>query len=92
MKKSRIAAVALATALTAGAVTPVVDAQTYPEPLNQVMNELRKVGGPQAPNLLLVPAATSSIGWILSILAWTGACRSWYRWHRCIQLVSTETS
>ena len=28
MKKSRIAAVALATALTAGAVTPVADAQT----------------------------------------------------------------
>lgn len=73
MKKNRIAAVALATALSAGAVTPVADARPlYPEPLNQVMNEMRKIGGPQAPNLLLIPAATSSIGWILSILRWAG--------------------
>ena len=33
---------------------------------------MRKVGGPQAPNLLLVPAATSSVSWIIAILAWTG--------------------
>lgn len=73
MKNRRIAAVALATALTAGTVAPVADARPlYPEPLNQVMNEMRKIGGPQAPNLLLVPAATSSIGWILNILAWAG--------------------
>ena len=73
MKNRRIAAVALATALTAGTVTPAADARPlYPEPLNQVMKEMRKVGGPQAPNLLLIPAATSSIGWILNILTWTG--------------------
>lgn len=62
MKNRRIAAVALATALTAGTVAPVADARPlYPEPLNQVMNEMRRVGGPDAPNLLLIPAATSSL-------------------------------
>ncbi len=73
MKSRRIAAVAVASALAVGTVAPVAEAQTYPEPLNQVMNEMRSLGGPQAPNLLLVPAALSSVGWILTILTLTGA-------------------
>lgn len=72
MKSRRFIAATLATAAITVGVTAPANAQHYPEPLNQVMNEMRKVGGPQAPNLLLIPAATSSIGWILNILAWTG--------------------
>lgn len=69
-----IAASLAATAITAGVTAPA-QAQTYPEPLNQVMNELRKIGGPQGPNALLVPAALSAVGLtpsILSLLAVTG--------------------
>lgn len=72
MKSRRFAAIAVATAVAAGSFTPVAEAQTYPEPLNQVMNEMRNLGGPQAPNLLLVPAALSSVGWLISILAFAG--------------------
>ncbi|APT91906.1 hypothetical protein CPHO_02150 [Corynebacterium phocae] len=71
-----LVAVASAVALTA-TVTPAASAQTYPDPLNQVMNELRRVGGDQAPNVLLVPAVLSSIGVVnlavVSILAIVGA-------------------
>ncbi|WP_296149368.1 hypothetical protein [uncultured Corynebacterium sp.] len=73
MKSRRfIAATLAAAAITTGVTAPADARPLYPEPLNQVMNEMRKVGGPQAPNLLLVPAATSSVNWILNILAWTG--------------------
>lgn len=72
MKSRRVAAVAVASALAAGSFTPVAQAETYPEPLNQVMNEMRKYGGPEAPNLLLVPAALSSFGWLVTILSWAG--------------------
>ena len=33
---------------------------------------MRALGGPLAPNLLLVPAALSSVGWIITILSLTG--------------------
>lgn len=73
MKSRRfIAATLAAAAITTGVTAPADARPLYPEPLNQVMNEMRKVGGPQAPNLLLVPAATSSVSWIIAILAWTG--------------------
>lgn len=72
MKFRRLAAVALAASVATGVVAPAADAATYPEPLNQVLNEMRALGGPQAPNLLLVPAALSSVGWILSILSLAG--------------------
>ena len=75
MKFRRLAAVALAASVAIGAGAPVAEAATYPEPLNQVMNELRKIGGPQGPNALLVPAALSAVGLIpsiLSLLAVTG--------------------
>ena len=72
MKFRRIAAVALAAAVVTGVNAPVAEAATYPEPLNQVLNEMRAFGGPQAPNLLLVPAALSSVGRILSILSLAG--------------------
>lgn len=61
MKTRRIIAVAATAAIASTGVLPVAEAQTYPEPLNQVMNEMRNFGGPQAPNLLLVPAALSSL-------------------------------
>lgn len=68
MKIRRFAAAAMAaTAITAGATVPA-QAQTYPEPLNQVMHELRKIGGPQGPNALLVPAALSAVGLIPTII------------------------
>ncbi|OFT68840.1 hypothetical protein HMPREF3145_08115 [Corynebacterium sp. HMSC05C01] len=71
MKFRRLAAVALAASVAIGAGAPVAEAATYPEPLNQVLNEMRALGGPLAPNLLLVPAALSSVGWIITILSIT---------------------
>lgn len=68
MKLRRAAVAATATALVIGGVAPVAEAATYPEPLNQVINQMREVGGPQAPNLLLVPAALSSINTIWSLV------------------------
>ena len=73
MKTRRFIAASLAAAAITTGVTAPAQAQTYPEPLNQVMNELRKYAGPQGPNLLLIPAATSSIGWILSALIIAGS-------------------
>ena len=72
MKFRRLAAVALAASVAIGAGAPVAEAATYPEPLNQVINEMRALGGPRAPNQLLVPAALSSVGWIITILSLTG--------------------
>ena len=64
MKKIRrsLVALAAATAVTvAGA--PAASAATYPEPLNQVIDKLVEVGGPQAPNALLVPFGISSLSY-----------------------------
>ncbi len=62
-----LVALAAATSL-AVAGAPAASAATYPEPLNQVMDEMVKYGGPQAPNLLLIPAALSSLGILNSLL------------------------
>lgn len=67
MKFRRIVAVAATATIAAGALAPAASAQ-YPEPLNQVIHEMQAIGGPQAPNLLLIPAALSSISWILTLL------------------------
>lgn len=70
MKKIRRSLVAIAAAsAVAVAGTPAASAATYPEPLNQVMDKMIEYGGPQAPNLLLVPATLSTIGWLQSIIA-----------------------
>ncbi|GAA1474832.1 hypothetical protein QP363_04905 [Corynebacterium sp. UMB6689] len=67
--KIRRTLVALAAATSvAFAGAPAASAATYPEPLNQVMDQMVKYGGPQAPNLLLVPAALSSLGIVNSIV------------------------
>ena len=62
-----LVALAAATSL-AVAGAPAASAATDPEPLNQVMDEMVKYGGPQAPNLLLIPAALSSLGILNSLL------------------------
>ena len=62
-----LVALAAATSL-AVAGTPAASAATNPEPLKQVIDQMVKVGGPQAPNLLLVPAALSSLGIVNSIV------------------------
>ncbi|MEO5304826.1 hypothetical protein FQN05_06370 [Corynebacterium aurimucosum] len=67
-----LVALAAATSL-AVAGAPAASAATYPEPLNQVMDEMVKYGGPQAPNLLLIPAALSSLGILNSLLVMTTA-------------------
>lgn len=67
MKFRRIVAVAAAATIAAGALAPAASAQ-YPEPLNQVIHEMQSLGGYQAPNLLLVPAALSSLNIALSII------------------------
>lgn len=63
-----LVAVAAATSV-AFAGAPAASAATYPEPLNQVMDKMIEVGGPQAPNALLVPAALSSLGIVNTIVA-----------------------
>lgn len=68
MKLRRFAAVSAATALVVTGIAPVADAATYPEPLNQVLDQMRAIGGPQAPNLLLVPAGLSAASWSLFAL------------------------
>lgn len=67
MKFRRIVAVAATATIAAGALAPAASAQ-YPEPLNQVIHEMQALGGHQAPNLLLVPAALSSLNIVLSII------------------------
>ncbi|MGX4762582.1 hypothetical protein I6J72_00350 [Corynebacterium sp. FDAARGOS 1242] len=70
MKKIRRSLVAIAAAsAVAVAGTPAASAASYPEPLNQVMDTMVRYGGPQAPNLLLVPATLSTLGWAQAILA-----------------------
>lgn len=62
MKLRNAIAVAASVAVLSGVVATDASAAQYPEPLNNVMNELRNFAGPQGPNLLLVPAVLSSIG------------------------------
>lgn len=74
MKKIRRSLVALAAASAiAVAGAPAASAATYPEPLNQVMDKMVEYGGPQAPNLLLVPATLSTIGWLQAIIVSSSA-------------------
>lgn len=67
MKLRRIvAATAVATACVVA--TPVAQAQPAPEPLESVLREIRNVAGWEAQNLILVPAALSSVGFILNLV------------------------
>ena len=67
MKLRRILAAGLvASALAVGA--PVAQAaQPAPEPRAGVLNELKRLGGYQAQNLILVPALLSSLGFLTNI-------------------------
>lgn len=66
-----IAAATVATACVVAA--PAAQAQPAPEPLESVLREIRNVAGWEAQNLILVPAALSSVGFIISILSALGA-------------------
>lgn len=68
MKLRRLVAAA-AVASTVVIAAPAASAQPAPEPLNRVLYEIYKIGGWEAQNIILVPAALSSLGFILNILA-----------------------
>lgn len=68
MKLRRTLAAATAAATLLVASPAVAQAQTAPEPLESVLREIRNVAGWEAQNLILVPAALSSINVVLSIL------------------------
>lgn len=68
MKLRRTLAAATAAATLLIASPAVAQAQTAPEPLESVLREIRNVAGWEAQNLILVPAALSSINVVLSIL------------------------
>lgn len=68
MKHRRTLAAATAAATLLVASPAVAQAQTAPEPLESVLREIRNVAGWEAQNLILVPAALSSINVVLSIL------------------------
>lgn len=68
MKLRRTLAAATAAATLFVASPAVAQAQTAPEPLESVLREIRNVAGWEAQNLILVPAALSSINVVLSIL------------------------
>lgn len=62
--------IAAATVATACIVaTPAAQAQPAPEPLESVLREIREFAGWEAQNIILLPAALSSIGWIINILS-----------------------
>lgn len=68
MKLRRTLAAATAAATLLVASPAVAQAQTAPEPLESVLREIRNVAGWEAQNIILVPAALSSINFVLSIL------------------------
>lgn len=72
MKLRRFAAAALvATSVVVAA--PAANAQPAPEPLNQVLREITKVGGWHAQNIILIPAGLSAVGFISNLI--TAAAR-----------------
>ncbi|GAA3514892.1 hypothetical protein HMPREF3151_07820 [Corynebacterium sp. HMSC05H05] len=67
MKLRRLVAAA-AVASTVVVAAPAASAQPAPEPLNRVLYEIYKVGGWEAQNIILVPAALSSLNIIVGII------------------------
>lgn len=67
MKLRRLVAAA-AVATTVAVAAPAATAQPAPEPLNRVLYEIYKVGGWEAQNIILLPAALSSLNVAISII------------------------
>ena len=67
MKLRRLVAAA-AVATTVAVAAPAATAQSAPEPLNRVLYEIYKVGGWEAQNIILLPAALSSLNVVISII------------------------
>ena len=67
MKLRRFVAAA-AVASTVIVAAPAASAQPAPEPLESVLREIRNNFGWEAQNVILVPAALSSLGFIVNFL------------------------
>ena len=69
MKSRRTLVAAGAAAAVALAGTPAASAAQAPEPLATVLTEITNVAGYEAQNLILVPAALSSLGFLSNLLS-----------------------
>lgn len=68
MKLRRMIAAATIAATVVVASPVGAQAQPAPEPLESVLREIRNVAGWEAQNIILLPAALSSLNFVVSIL------------------------